>query len=89
MVISFSFLCFSIYCYLKREVFCVSAFCLTHSNIFAVFFSRIDQVEVQYRTKVVKYTWPRPFQVADSIPWVQVTLANGQTLQTKLLVRRM
>ncbi|XP_027028274.2 ubiquinone biosynthesis monooxygenase COQ6, mitochondrial isoform X1 [Tachysurus fulvidraco] len=45
-----------------------------------------DQVEVQYRTKVVKYTWPRPFQVADSIPWVQVTLANGRTLQTKLLI---
>ncbi|XP_060790230.1 ubiquinone biosynthesis monooxygenase COQ6, mitochondrial [Neoarius graeffei] len=44
------------------------------------------QVEVQYRTKVVKYTWPRPFQVADSIPWVQVTLANGRTLQTKLLI---
>ncbi|XP_053488753.1 ubiquinone biosynthesis monooxygenase COQ6, mitochondrial isoform X2 [Ictalurus furcatus] len=45
-----------------------------------------DQVKVQYRTKVVKYTWPRPFQVTDSIPWVQVTLANGCTLQTKLLI---
>uniref|UniRef100_A0A8B9K8F9 Ubiquinone biosynthesis monooxygenase COQ6, mitochondrial n=1 Tax=Astyanax mexicanus TaxID=7994 RepID=A0A8B9K8F9_ASTMX len=45
-----------------------------------------DQVEVQYRTRVVKYTWPRPYQVADSIPWVQVTLASGQTLQTKLLI---
>ncbi|KAI4879787.1 hypothetical protein NFI96_027200 [Prochilodus magdalenae] len=45
-----------------------------------------DQVEVQYRTRVVKYTWPRPYQVSDSIPWVQVTLASGQTLQTKLLV---
>lgn len=46
-----------------------------------------DHLEVQYRTKVVKYTWPRPYHVAESIPWVQVTLANGKTLQTKLLVR--
>ncbi|KPP68286.1 hypothetical protein Z043_113045 [Scleropages formosus] len=44
------------------------------------------QVEVQYRTKVVKYTWPRSYQAADSIPWVQVTLANGETLQTRLLI---
>lgn len=44
------------------------------------------QVEVQYRTKVVKYSWPRPFQVADSIPWVKMTLTNGRTLQTKLLI---
>ncbi|XP_030642238.1 ubiquinone biosynthesis monooxygenase COQ6, mitochondrial [Chanos chanos] len=45
-----------------------------------------DHVEVKYKTKVVKYTWPSSHQVADSIPWVQVTLANGQTLQTKLLI---
>lgn len=45
-----------------------------------------DQVTVQYRTKVVKYTWPKSHQVADSIPWVQVSLANGETVQTKLLV---
>ncbi|RXN11329.1 ubiquinone biosynthesis monooxygenase mitochondrial isoform X2 [Labeo rohita] len=44
-----------------------------------------DHVEVQYRTKVVKYTWPRPYHVSESIPWVQVTLANGKTLHTKLL----
>ncbi|CAB1330892.1 unnamed protein product [Coregonus sp. 'balchen'] len=45
-----------------------------------------DQVRVQYKTKVVTYTWPKSHQVAESIPWVQVTLANGQTLQTKLLI---
>uniref|UniRef100_A0A8C2IQC8 Ubiquinone biosynthesis monooxygenase COQ6, mitochondrial n=1 Tax=Cyprinus carpio TaxID=7962 RepID=A0A8C2IQC8_CYPCA len=45
-----------------------------------------DHVKVQYRTKVVKYTWPRPYHVSESIPWVQVTLANGKTLHTKLLI---
>lgn len=30
--------------------------------------------------------WPMPHQAADSIPWVQVTLASGETVQTKLLV---
>uniref|UniRef100_A0A8C2BCH2 Ubiquinone biosynthesis monooxygenase COQ6, mitochondrial n=1 Tax=Cyprinus carpio TaxID=7962 RepID=A0A8C2BCH2_CYPCA len=45
-----------------------------------------DHVEVQYRTKVVKYTWPHPYHVSESIPWVQVTLANGKTLHTKLLI---
>lgn len=48
--------------------------------------SQPDHVKVQYRTKVVKYTWPRPYHVSESIPWVQVTLANGKTLHTKLLV---
>ncbi|XP_066551131.1 ubiquinone biosynthesis monooxygenase COQ6, mitochondrial isoform X1 [Amia ocellicauda] len=45
-----------------------------------------DQVKVQYRSRVVKYTWPRPFQAPDAIPWVQVELASGQKLQTKLLI---
>lgn len=43
-----------------------------------------DNVKVKYRSKVVKYTWPMPHH--DSVPWVQVTLANGETLQTKLLI---
>lgn len=50
-------------------------------------FGLSDQVRVQYKSKVVKYTWPKSHQVADAIPWVQVTLANGQTFQTKLLGR--
>lgn len=45
-----------------------------------------ENVKVRYRTKVEKYTWPKSHQVAEVIPWVQVTLADGQTLQTKLLI---
>ncbi|KAG7509918.1 ubiquinone biosynthesis monooxygenase COQ6, mitochondrial [Solea senegalensis] len=45
-----------------------------------------DNVQVKYRSKVVHYTWPMPHQAADYIPWVQVKLANGETLQTKLLI---
>ncbi|XP_033980905.1 ubiquinone biosynthesis monooxygenase COQ6, mitochondrial [Trematomus bernacchii] len=45
-----------------------------------------DNVRVQYRSKVVKYAWPMPHQTADSIPWVKVTLASGETVQTKLLI---
>ncbi|XP_052009240.1 ubiquinone biosynthesis monooxygenase COQ6, mitochondrial isoform X2 [Xyrauchen texanus] len=45
-----------------------------------------EHVEVQYRTKVVRYTWPRPYHISESIPWVQITLANGKTLYTKLLI---
>ncbi|XP_035530300.1 ubiquinone biosynthesis monooxygenase COQ6, mitochondrial [Morone saxatilis] len=45
-----------------------------------------DNVQVKYRSKVVKYAWPMPHQAAESIPWVQVTLANGETVQTKLLI---
>lgn len=45
-----------------------------------------ESVEVQYQAKVVKYHWPRSHQTGDSIPWVQLTLADGQRLQTKLLI---
>ncbi|XP_070834863.1 ubiquinone biosynthesis monooxygenase COQ6, mitochondrial [Chaetodon trifascialis] len=45
-----------------------------------------DNVQVKYRSKVVKYTWPMSHQAAQSIPWVQVTLASGETVQTKLLI---
>lgn len=45
-----------------------------------------DNVQVKYRSKVVKYSWPTPQQAAESLPWVQVTLASGETVQTKLLV---
>lgn len=45
-----------------------------------------DNVQVKYRSKVVKYAWPMLHQAADSIPWVQVMLANGETIQTKLLI---
>ncbi|KAM3594595.1 uncharacterized protein V6R79_010523 [Siganus canaliculatus] len=45
-----------------------------------------DNVQVKYRSKVVKYTWPMPHQATESIPWVRVTLASGETVQTKLLI---
>lgn len=46
-----------------------------------------DNVQVKYRSKVDNYTWPMPpHQAAESLPWVRVTLASGETLQTKLLV---
>nr|XP_046268622.1 ubiquinone biosynthesis monooxygenase COQ6, mitochondrial isoform X1 [Scatophagus argus] len=45
-----------------------------------------DNVQVKYRSKVVKYDWPKPHQAAEAIPWVQVTLASGETVQTKLLI---
>ncbi|XP_031428563.1 ubiquinone biosynthesis monooxygenase COQ6, mitochondrial [Clupea harengus] len=45
-----------------------------------------DHVDVKYKTRVVKYKWPMGCQMADSIPWVQVTLATGEILQTKLLI---
>ncbi|XP_006865598.1 PREDICTED: ubiquinone biosynthesis monooxygenase COQ6 [Chrysochloris asiatica] len=45
-----------------------------------------DRVTVLYRSKAVGYTWPYPFPMADSSPWVQITLGDGSTLQTKLLI---
>ncbi|KAF3701256.1 Ubiquinone biosynthesis monooxygenase COQ6, mitochondrial [Channa argus] len=45
-----------------------------------------ENVQVKYRSKVVKYTWPMPHHTAESIPWVQVTLTSGETFQTKLLI---
>uniref|UniRef100_A0A8C6RA77 Ubiquinone biosynthesis monooxygenase COQ6, mitochondrial n=1 Tax=Nannospalax galili TaxID=1026970 RepID=A0A8C6RA77_NANGA len=45
-----------------------------------------DRVTVLYRSKAVGYTWPGPFSMADSSPWVHITLGDGSTLQTKLLI---
>ncbi|XP_012707709.2 ubiquinone biosynthesis monooxygenase COQ6, mitochondrial [Fundulus heteroclitus] len=45
-----------------------------------------ENVQVKYKSKVVEYTWPMPHHAAESIPWVKVTLASGETLQTKLLI---
>lgn len=45
-----------------------------------------DNVQVRYRSKVVKYSWPMPQLAAESLPWVRVTLASGLTVQTKLLI---
>nr|XP_048305105.1 ubiquinone biosynthesis monooxygenase COQ6, mitochondrial isoform X2 [Myodes glareolus] len=45
-----------------------------------------DRVRVLYRSKAVDYAWPAPFSMTDSSPWVQITLGDGSTLQTKLLI---
>ncbi|XP_055291754.1 ubiquinone biosynthesis monooxygenase COQ6, mitochondrial isoform X2 [Moschus berezovskii] len=45
-----------------------------------------DRVTVLYKSKAVSYTWPYPFSMADSSPWVHITLGDGRTLQTKLLI---
>ncbi|KAF4017635.1 hypothetical protein G4228_009260 [Cervus hanglu yarkandensis] len=45
-----------------------------------------DRVTVLYKSRAVSYTWPYPFSMADSSPWVHITLGDGRTLQTKLLL---
>lgn len=47
-----------------------------------------DRVEVFYRSRAVGYTWPLPSHSCDTSPWVQVELADGRRLQTKLLVTK-
>ncbi|XP_063058441.1 ubiquinone biosynthesis monooxygenase COQ6, mitochondrial [Engraulis encrasicolus] len=48
-----------------------------------------DRVNVRYRSRVTRYDWPGSYSLADaspSSPWVQVTLASGEVLHTKLLI---
>nr|XP_060614685.1 ubiquinone biosynthesis monooxygenase COQ6, mitochondrial [Anolis sagrei ordinatus] len=45
-----------------------------------------DRVEVLYKSRAVGYTRPAHFQTSDSSPWVQIDLADGRRLQTKLLI---
>nr|XP_038036723.1 LOW QUALITY PROTEIN: ubiquinone biosynthesis monooxygenase COQ6, mitochondrial [Anas platyrhynchos] len=45
-----------------------------------------DRVEVFYGSRAVGYTWPFPSHSCDTSPWVQIELADGRRLQTKLLI---
>ncbi|KAL6105704.1 coq6 [Pungitius sinensis] len=45
-----------------------------------------ENVQVKYRSEVVKYSWPMPHQPAHAIPWVKVMLASGESVETKLLI---
>ncbi|XP_062973926.1 ubiquinone biosynthesis monooxygenase COQ6, mitochondrial isoform X1 [Elgaria multicarinata webbii] len=45
-----------------------------------------DRVEVLYRSRAVGYTWPLHYQTSDTSSWVQIDLADGRRLQTKLLI---
>ncbi|CAL1575895.1 unnamed protein product [Knipowitschia caucasica] len=66
------------------------AYIVENDVIVAALTKQLDRlshnVQVQYRSKVVKYQWPMPHQATDYMPWVQVTLATGETLRTKLLI---
>lgn len=48
-----------------------------------------DRVEVFYGSRAVGYTWPLPSHNCDTSPWVQIELADGRRLQTKLLVTKL
>ena len=41
------------------------------------------------REQSSRYTWPLPSHSCDTSPWVQVELADGRRLQTKLLVTKL
>ncbi|XP_055648735.1 ubiquinone biosynthesis monooxygenase COQ6, mitochondrial isoform X2 [Falco biarmicus] len=45
-----------------------------------------DRVEVFYGSRAVGYTWPLSSHRCDTSPWVQIELADGRRLQTKLLI---
>ncbi|XP_044292884.1 ubiquinone biosynthesis monooxygenase COQ6, mitochondrial isoform X1 [Varanus komodoensis] len=45
-----------------------------------------DRVEVLYRSRAVGYKWPLHYQSSDTSTWVQIDLADGHRLQTKLLI---
>ena len=63
-----------------------SAYVAHLSNFFSSLLTSPDRVTVLYRSKAIRYTWPCPFPMADSSPWVHITLGDGSTFQTKLLV---
>lgn len=48
-----------------------------------------DRVEVFYGSRAMGYTWPLPSHSSDTSPWVQIELADGRRLQTKLLVTKL
>ncbi|XP_053330813.1 ubiquinone biosynthesis monooxygenase COQ6, mitochondrial [Spea bombifrons] len=45
-----------------------------------------DRVEVLYRSRASRYTWPSLYQNDGASPWVQIELSGGQTIHTKLLI---
>uniref|UniRef100_A0A673Z6P7 Coenzyme Q6 monooxygenase n=1 Tax=Salmo trutta TaxID=8032 RepID=A0A673Z6P7_SALTR len=61
------------------------AYIVENDIIVAVLTKQLDNLSGKKSSFMYSPTWPKSHQVAESIPWVQVTLANGQTFQTKLL----
>ncbi|XP_077319801.1 ubiquinone biosynthesis monooxygenase COQ6, mitochondrial [Lithobates pipiens] len=45
-----------------------------------------DRIEVLYRSRAVNYTWPAPYPDKEGSSWVQIQLADGKKLHTKLLI---
>ncbi|NXU55695.1 COQ6 monooxygenase, partial [Turnix velox] len=45
-----------------------------------------ERVDVFYGSRAVGYSWPLPSQSCDTSPWVQVELADGRRLHTRLLI---
>ncbi|XP_011805201.1 PREDICTED: ubiquinone biosynthesis monooxygenase COQ6 [Colobus angolensis palliatus] len=63
-----------------------SAYVAHLSNFLFSLLNSPDRVTVLYRSKAIRYTWPCPFPMTDSSPWVHITLGDGSTFQTKLLI---
>ncbi|KAM9294213.1 ubiquinone biosynthesis monooxygenase COQ6, mitochondrial [Gastrophryne carolinensis] len=45
-----------------------------------------DCIEVMYRSRARAFTWPAPYPSGEGSPWVQIELADGRRIQTKLLI---
>lgn len=45
-----------------------------------------DRVEVLYRSRAVGYTWPAPYSSGEGSPFVEIQLADGHSLHTRLLI---
>ncbi|KAM5129711.1 ubiquinone biosynthesis monooxygenase COQ6, mitochondrial [Mantella aurantiaca] len=45
-----------------------------------------DRIDVLYRSRAVEYTWPSPYQDGEGSSWVQIQLADGRKLHTRLLI---
>ncbi|KAM4013074.1 ubiquinone biosynthesis monooxygenase COQ6, mitochondrial [Anomaloglossus baeobatrachus] len=43
-------------------------------------------VEVQYRSRAVGYTWPVPYSSGEGSPFVEIQLADGRSLHTRLVI---
>ncbi|XP_068110463.1 ubiquinone biosynthesis monooxygenase COQ6, mitochondrial isoform X2 [Hyperolius riggenbachi] len=45
-----------------------------------------DRIEVLYRSRAVANRWPSAYLNNEGSPWVQIEMADGRKLQTKLLI---
>ncbi|KAM8921170.1 ubiquinone biosynthesis monooxygenase COQ6, mitochondrial [Pelodytes ibericus] len=45
-----------------------------------------ERIEVLYRSKALGYTWPAPYHNGEASPWVQIELAGGRKIHTRLLI---